>query len=259
MTDNLALLEVDDRVATITINRPDKRNALSPELIAALKFAFAEANKREDVKVIILKANGNVFSAGADLAYMEKLAQFTYAENIEDTTSLKDLFEQIRTLPKVVIAQVEGHAIAGGCGLATICDIIFAVPEAKFGYTEVKLGFVPALVSCYLIQKVGETVAKKLLLTGDLITANEALQYNLITYVTDHAEISQTVNTFAQNLCHGSSANSLALTKQLINQTSTNWLEFCLNNAITINAKTRQSQDFKFGIGKFLTKEEIKW
>ncbi len=259
MTNNLVFLEIKDRVATITINRPDKKNALSPELIASLKNAFQLANDNDEAKVIILKANGNVFSAGADLAYMQQMAQFSYEENIADTTSLKNLFEQIRNMPKVVIAQVEGHAIAGGCGLATICDIIFAVPEAKFGYTEVKLGFVPALVSCYLVQKVGETIAKDLLLSGKLISADEALKLNLITHVTNAANINQTVKKFATDLCVNTSANSLGLTKQLINHTTATWLDTCLDNAVKINAKTRQSQDFKSGISKFLGKQEIKW
>ncbi|WP_293299484.1 enoyl-CoA hydratase-related protein [Pedobacter sp. UBA4863] len=255
----LVLYQSNERIANITINRPEKRNALNPALIAELTNAFLTAQHDENVKVVVLKANGEVFSAGADLAYMQQLQHFSYQENIQDSTALKNLFETIRTLSKVVIAQVEGHAIAGGCGLATICDIIFAVPEAKFGYTEVKLGFVPAIVSCYLVQKVGETIAKKLLLSGDLFTAAEALQNNLITSVTKAEEINQIVDDFAVNLSNSASGNSLMLTKQLINQTTNTWLDNCLNNAIEVNAKTRESQDFKKGIAAFLAKEKIKW
>lgn len=257
--ESLVLYKVEDRIAEITINRPEKRNALNPTLVSDLTAAFLFAQSDVNVKVVILKANGDVFSAGADLAYMQQLQNFSYNENIQDSTALKDLFETIRTLQKVVIAQVEGHAIAGGCGLATICDIVFAVPEAKFGYTEVKLGFVPAIVSCYLIQKVGETLAKKLLLSGDLFTAAEALTYNLITSVTKSDEINQTVREFALNLTNNTSGNSLALTKQLINQTSNTWLDSCLSNAIEVNAKTRESDDFKKGISSFLAKEKINW
>lgn len=257
--ESLVIYQVEDRIAEITINRPEKRNALNPALVAELTAAFLKAQNDANVKVVVLKANGDVFSAGADLAYMQQLQVFSYEENIQDSTSLKNLFETIRTLPKVVIAQVEGHAIAGGCGLATICDIIFAVPEAKFGYTEVKLGFVPAIVSCYLIQKVGETLAKKLLLSGDLFTAEEALKYNLITDVTKSDEINQIVREFALNLTNNASGNSLALTKQLINQTTNTWLDSCLDNAIKVNAKTRESEDFKKGISSFLAKEKINW
>lgn len=255
----LVIYQVENRIAEIVINRPDKRNALNPTLVTELTAAFLKAQSDDDVKVVILKANGDVFSAGADLAYMQQLQHFSYEENIQDSTALKNLFETIRTLSKVVIAQVEGHAIAGGCGLATICDIIFAVPEAKFGYTEVKLGFVPAIVSCYLVQKVGKTIAKKLLLNGDLFSADEALKYNLITYVTKAGEINQIVREFAVNLNNSASGNSLALTKQLINETSNTWLDSCLNNAIKVNAKTRESEDFKKGIASFLAKEKINW
>ena len=255
----LVIYQVNDRIAEIVINRPDKRNALNPSLVAELTAAFLRAEEDLEVKTVILKANGDVFSAGADLAYMQQLQHFSYEENIHDSAALKDLFETIRTLKKVVIAQVEGHAIAGGCGLATICDIIFAVPDAKFGYTEVKLGFVPAIVSCYLVQKVGETLAKKLLISGDLFSAEEALKYNLITYVTKAEEINRIVREFALNLNTSASGNSLALTKQLINETSNSWLDSCLNNAISVNAKTRESEDFKKGIGSFLAKEKINW
>lgn len=259
MDNSLVLYQVNNRIAEITINRPDKRNALNPDLVSELTKAFLDVQNDKNVKIVVLKANGDVFSAGADLAYMQQLQHFSYGENIQDSGALKDLFETIRTLNKVVIAQVEGHAIAGGCGLATICDIIFAVPEAKFGYTEVKLGFVPAIVSCYLVQKVGETLAKKLLISGDLFTAEQALNYNLITYVTKAEEISQIVSDFALNLSNNASGNSLMLTKQLINHTTSSWLNNCLENAISVNAKTRESEDFKKGIAAFLAKEKINW
>ena len=256
---SLIQYQVEQRIAEITLNRPEKRNALNPELVKELTNAFVKAQNDDSVKVIVLKANGDVFSAGADLAYMQQLQNFSYKENIQDSTALKDLFETIRALPKVVIAQVEGHAIAGGCGLATICDIVFAVPEAKFGYTEVKLGFVPAIVSCYLVQKVGETLAKKLLLSGDLFSSEEALKYNLIAYVTKAEEINQIVREYALNLSNNASGNSLALTKQLINQTTSTWLDNCLEIAIKVNAKTRESDDFRKGIASFLAKEKINW
>lgn len=256
---SLIQYQVEQRIAEITLNRPEKRNALNPELVKELTNAFVKAQNDDSVKVIVLKANGDVFSAGADLAYMQQLQNFSYKENIQDSTALKDLFQTIRALPKVVIAQVEGHAIAGGCGLATICDIVFAVPEAKFGYTEVKLGFVPAIVSCYLVQKVGETLAKKLLLSGDLFSSEEALKYNLIAYVTKAEEINQIVREYALNLSNNASGNSLALTKQLINQTTSTWLDNCLEIAIKVNAKTRKSDDFRKGIASFLAKEKINW
>lgn len=259
MTNALVLLSIANRIATITLNRPEKRNALNPELIAELTQTLNFVEHSDDVKVVILKANGNVFSAGADLAYMQALQNFSYQDNIDDSERLRQLFEAIRTSTKVIIAQVEGHAIAGGCGLATICDIVFAVPEAKFGYTEVNLGFAPALVSCYLVQKVGETIAKRMLLTGHLFSAQEVLNFNLITFVTNANEINQKVNDFAEQLCVNTSANSLKVTKQLINETSNTWLQTCLDNAVITNATTRESDDFKAGIAAFLTKNKTNW
>jgi len=259
MTSPLVLYSVADRIATICLNRPDKRNAFNPELVSALTKALLQASDDEEVKVIILKAAGNTFSAGADLAYLQQLQYNTHEENVKDSEHLKTLFTTIYYLPKVVIAQVEGHAIAGGCGLATVCDITFAVPEANFGYTEVKLGFVPAIVSCFLLRKTGETIAKKLLLTGDLFSAAQALAYNLITYVTNKDEISQTVQDFALKLCEEASGNSLMVTKQLIGQTTNPSLENSLNLAVQINARVRESADFKKGIAAFLEKEKIKW
>ena len=259
MTSPLVLYTVTDRIATISLNRPDKRNAFSPELVNSLTETLLKASDDEEVKVIILKAIGPVFSAGADLAYLQQLQNNTHEENVQDSQNLKTLFTTIYYLPKVVIAQVEGHAIAGGCGLATVCDVTFAVPEASFGYTEVKLGFVPAIVSCFLMRKTSETIAKKILLTGDLFSAEQALAYNLITYVTNKDEISLKVQDFAQKLCNEASGNALMVTKQLIGQTTNPELEKSLNLAVQINARVRESEDFKKGIASFLSKEKIKW
>ena len=259
MAEHLVLYEVKDRIATITLNRVEKRNALNPDLVEQLTNSLLIAEEDNDVKVIILKANGAVFSAGADLAYLQQLQQNSYEENLADSNQLKKLFTTICYLPKIVIAQVEGHAIAGGCGLATVCDIIFAVPEANFGYTEVKLGFVPAIVSCFLLRKTSETIAKKILLTGELFSAEQALAYNLITFVTKPEEINQKANEFALSICNNASSNSLMITKQLINQTTYPLLEKTLDMAVQINARVRESDDFKKGVASFLNKEKINW
>lgn len=255
----MVLYQVADRIATITINRPEKRNALNPQLISELTEAFIDASEDDLVKVIILKANGDAFSAGADLEYLQQLQHNTFEENVADSNNLKKLFTTIYYLPKVVIAQVEGHAIAGGCGLANVCDIIFATPESSFGYTEVKIGFVPAIVSCFLIRKVNETVAKEILLTGKIFKAEQALAYKLINFVTNSSEIHLKVKEFALSLCNESSGNSLSITKQLITQTTNSSLEKSLETAVQINARVRESDDFKKGIASFLNKEKINW
>jgi len=259
MTAPLVLYSVADRIATITLNRPEKRNALNPELVALVTEMMLEAADDDEVKVIILKANGTSFSAGADLAYLQELQHYSYEENLADSNNLKNLYTTIYYLPKVVIAQVEGHAIAGGCGLATVCDLIFAVPEAKFGYTEVKLGFVPALVSCFLLRKTSETIAKQILLTGELFPAEQALAYGLINFVTNKDTINQNTREFALNLCTQASTNSLMVTKQLIGQTTNGHLEKSLELAVQINARVRDTADFKKGISSFLSKENINW
>lgn len=259
MTEPLVLYSVADRIATISINRPEKRNALNPTLVALLTSSFTQAANDPEVKVVILKAVGNTFSAGADLAYLQQLQQNTYEENLADSDNLRRLFTTIYYLPKVVIAQVEGHAIAGGCGLATVCDITFSVPEASFGYTEVKLGFVPAIVSCFLLRKTSETIAKKILLTGALFSAQEALDYGLITYVTNKVEIDHNVRNFALSLCNEASSNALMVTKQLIGQNTNPDLDRSLAEAVKINASVRESEDFKKGIAAFISKEKINW
>jgi methylglutaconyl-CoA hydratase len=259
MTEDVVLYSIANRIATITLNRPEKRNALNPEVVSKLTSYFITASEDEEVKLIVLKASGSTFSAGADLFYLQELQQNSYEENLADSEMLKRLFTTIYYLPKVVIAQVEGHAIAGGCGIATICDIIFSVPEARFGYTEVNLGFVPAIVSCFLLRKTSETIAKRLLLTGALFTASEALAFGLITFIKPKDEIENEVQNFAEKLCESASSNSLMITKQLIGQTTNPSLEKNLSLAVQINARVRDSIDFKKGIASFIEKEDIKW
>jgi methylglutaconyl-CoA hydratase len=259
MTQPLVLYSVLDRIATISINRPEKRNSLNPALVSLLTETFLIASEDDEVKIIILKAVGGTFSAGADLAYLEQLLHNSYEENLADSENLKRLFTTLYYLPKIVIAQVEGHAIAGGCGLATLCDFVFSIPEANFGYTEVKLGFVPAIVSCFLLLKTNETTAKRILMTGELFTAAEALNYGLITFVTSAEDINQTVLDYAKRLCVEASSNSLMVTKQLIGQTNNSLLEKNLEFAVQINARVRDSADFKKGISAFVNKENIQW
>lgn len=259
MTEEMVQYTVEKRIAYLSLNRPDKRNALNPMLIEQLTTAFIQASLDEEVKVIVLRANGNTFSAGADLAYLQQLQHHTYEENVADSERLKRLFTTIYYLPKVVIAQIEGHAIAGGCGLATVCDLAFAVPEANFGYTEVKLGFVPAIVSCFLLHKTKESIAKQILLTGELFPAKKALEYGLINFVTGREEIKEKVKEFALNLCNSASANALTVTKKLIGQTNHLELERKLELAVQVNASVRESDDFKRGIAAFLAKEKINW
>ena len=256
---DLIKYQVENRVSYITLNRSEKRNALNPELIASLLAAFSNANQDEGVKVIVFNANGDVFSAGADLAYLQQLQNNSYEENLADSSALKELFYTIYTSPKAVIGQVEGHAIAGGCGLVSVCDIVFSVPEAKFGYTEVKIGFIPALVACFLVRKMGEGRTKELLLSGDLIDAQTASSYGLINFISDKQSIRESVKSYAEKLVTGTSAQSVSLTKQLIDLAQNLTLEESLEEAVKLNATARATTDCKRGIAAFLNKERIGW
>lgn len=251
--------ELKDRLAYITLNRPEKRNALNYEVVTELKEAFERAEADDDCKVVILRANGAVFCAGADLEYLQQLQANTYQENLEDSTHLMQLFYLIYTLKKVVIAQIHGHAIAGGCGLATVCDFSFTVPEAKFGYTEVKIGFIPAIVKVFLLRKIGEAKAKQLLLTGDLISAEEAQHLGLINYVVSGEALEEKVAAFAHKLCAENSQQSMELTKEMIANVQSMSLKEGLKYAAEMNANARGTTDCKKGIASFLTKEKLSW
>jgi methylglutaconyl-CoA hydratase len=251
--------EVKERVRYITLNRVDKRNAFNHQFVAELKDAFILAEEDEDTKVIVLRANGEVFSAGADLQYLQSLQKNTYEENLADSQFLKELYHHMYMHNKIIIAQVEGHAIAGGCGLATVADFTFAVPEAQFGYTEVKIGFVPAIVMVFLLRKIGETKAKELLLTGKLITAQTAKDMGIIHEVVSKDTIQDEVFSFAQKLCKETSGDSLKITKSMISAVQ-NMKDFdALNYAAEMNATARATKDCKKGIASFLAKEKIVW
>ncbi len=254
------LYEVNNRVAYITLNRPEKRNALNHDLVQALTNAFEKAQADTAAKVVVLRANGEVFCAGADLEYLQQLQHFSKEENIKDSHHLMQLFKTIYTLKKVVIAQVNGHAIAGGCGLVSVCDFAFAAGTANFGYSEVKIGFVPAIVMGFLIKKIGEARAKEMLLTGTFIKAKEAEKWNLITQaVEDENTLSEVVSLFAQKLCTSNSGTSMELIKKMMSETQGFSLDESLNYAAEINAFSRSTEDCKKGIAAFLNKQKLEW
>ena len=250
---------VKDRIGFITLNRPEKRNALSFELITELKNAIDQADKDERVKVIVLRANGETFCAGADLDGLQKLQNFSREENLEDSRHLKELFYKIYTLNKVVIAQVQGHALAGGCGLASVCDFVYAVPDAKFGYTEVKIGFVPAIVMVFLIRKIGEQRSKHLLLSAELVSGESAIQFGLVTKIVEREKLESAVIEFAIKLIKNNSGQSMGLTKRMIGEVQSMKLEDALEYAAEKNADARASDDCRKGIKAFLDKEDLIW
>ncbi|MGY6521418.1 MAG: enoyl-CoA hydratase/isomerase family protein [Mongoliitalea sp.] len=253
------LTQVHERIGTIILNRADKRNALNSEMVEAMKAALLSFSTDPNVKVVIIKAEGSAFCAGADLGYLQQLQSNTYDENLEDSRNLKELFYQIYTFPKVVIAQIQGHALAGGCGLATVCDFSFAVEEAKFGYTEVKIGFIPAIVKVFLLRKIGEGKAKQLLLDGDLISAQEAKEMGLINWVVKTDELEEKVRSYAQKLIRQNSGQSIRLTKEMIAFVQEKSLDDGLEYAAQMNARARGTADCQKGIAAFLNKEKLTW
>lgn len=250
---------VKNRIGFITLNRPEKRNSLSPELVSELKQAFKNAEADANVKVIILKSRGEVFCAGADLEYLQKLQNFSYEENLQDSDNLKELFLQIYHLKKVVIAQVQGHALAGGVGLTTVCDFTFAVPEAKFGYTEVKIGFIPAIVMVFLLRKVGEMRTRHLLLSGNLLLAEEAQHLGIVNGIYPQLILEEEVEKFATSLVKSNSEHSMMLIKKMIPNVQSQSFEDSLKFASEMNATARGSDDCKKGIAAFLKKEKLSW
>lgn len=247
------------RVATLTLNRPDKRNALNYNLVAELKDALLQAEKNPEVKVIVIKGAGKAFSAGADLAYLQRLQNMSPEENLADSAHLMELFLRIYKHRKPIIAQIEGHAIAGGCGLATVCDFSFAVPEAKFGYTEVRIGFIPALVMVFLLRKLGEAHARELLLTGELLSAERAEHIGLINRVVEADAMDEHVASFAEMLASKNSGGSMEITKRMIADVQNMPLEDALTFAAKMNAHVRGTAECQRGIAAFLNKEKLEW
>lgn len=254
------LVSVEDRICRITLNRPEKRNAISPQLIEELKLALKEAEANAEVKVVILTGAGNTFCSGADLAYLHTLQANSAEDNLRDSMRLKELYAQLYQFPKILIGHINGHAIAGGCGIVSVCDFAFSQPEAHFGYTEVRIGFVPAIVMPYLINKIGESAARYLLLSGQIIPAGEARRLGLIHEVLEtEKELNHFVDAFAKQLVEHNSGQSLAATKALLRESQNESFSNMLEIAAKRNAEMRSTDDFKKGISSFLNKETIKW
>ena len=259
MKDKFVTYHCENRIGFITMIRAEKRNALNPQLVEELKIAFSTAEKDEKCKVIVLQAKGQAFCAGADLKYLQSLQSFSHQENVTDSSSLMQLFKQIYSLEKVVIAKIQGHAIAGGCGLASVCDLSIASDEAKLSFSEVKIGFIPAIVSVFLLRKIGESKTKELLLSGKTLSAKEAVSIGLINQVVSNDILDDAVQNLSEKLCHQTSVQSLSITKKLIANLQNMSLEDGLNFAVEENAKARLSEDYKKGISSFLNKEKINW
>lgn len=248
------------RTATITLNRPDKRNAMDDLMVKELTTAFSMAARDPDAKVVLLNANGNAFCAGADLEYLKRIASFDQEENLKDSSRLAQLYKIVYELRKPVVAAVDGPAIAGGCGLASVCDFIVAGKErAQFGYTEVRIGFIPAIVSVFLIKRVGEGRARELIMRGGVLTADEALAIGLATIVVPSSDLDATVRSLITELLTQNSSVAMSLCKDLLSKVGGMSIADALDFASNMNAAARMTADCKRGIAAFLKKESIDW
>jgi methylglutaconyl-CoA hydratase len=250
-------LAIDSDVTTVTLNRPDKRNAISYELIEDLLTALDEI-AGSPAQILILTGAGKAFCSGMDLENLKALTGRTPEQNLKDSGTMARLFRSLYDFPKPTIAAVNGAAIAGGCGLATLCDFTLAVPEAKFGYTEVRIGFVPAIVSTFLLRQIGEKHARDLLLTGRIIGAEEAHRIGLINEVRAPEQLMPRARELAAQLMENSPA-SLISTKRLLSDHARNELDKQIQAAIRENAGIRSTHDFREGIASFLEKRKPQW
>ena len=250
-------LAQDSRIATVTLNRPDKRNAISYELIEDLLAALNEVAKSSAL-VVILTGAGKAFCSGMDLDNLKALVGRSPEQSLKDSEIMARLFRSLYDFPKPTIAAVNGAAVAGGCGLATLCDFTLAVPEAKFGYTEVRIGFVPAIVSTFLLRQVGEKVARDLLLTGRIIEATEAHRIGLINEIVPAERLSERARELAAQLMENSPA-SLVYAKRLLSDHARLELDAQIESAVRENAAIRATADFREGISSFLEKRKPHW
>ena len=250
-------LAVDAGIATLTLNRPEKRNAISYELIDDLLRALEEV-RQSPARILILTGAGKAFSSGLDLDNLKALIGRTREQNLQDSRTMVSLFRSLYEFPKPTIAAVNGAAIAGGTGLALLCDFTLAVPEAKFGYTEVRIGFVPAIVSTFLLRQVGEKIARDLLLTGRIFDAPEALRMGLLKEIVPPEKLMGRARELGAELMENSPM-SLAYTKRLLTDHARAELDAQIEAAIRENAGIRESADFREGITSFLEKRKPRW
>jgi methylglutaconyl-CoA hydratase len=257
MTYKTIQIAYESGIATITLNRPEKRNAISFELVAELMVAMDEI-EQSSANVVVITGAGKAFCAGLDLDELKSLLGKNHDENVKDSATMAAMFRRLYDFPKPTIAAVNGAAIAGGTGLATMCDFTLAVPEAKFGYTEVRIGFVPAIVSSILVWQVGHKIARDLLLTGRLFDASEAHRYGLVNEIVPAEQLLTRAREFATQILE-SSPSSVRATKKLINGFIARQLDAQIAEAIDDNARIRATADFREGVSSFLEKRKPVW
>jgi methylglutaconyl-CoA hydratase len=248
------LFSVDNSVARITLNRPDKRNALNAQLISEVKDAVQSAAADSSVRVVVISGSGKDFSSGADLGALRRISEATVTENVADARNFADLFVAMRRHPRPIVAAVRGRALAGGCGLATACDIVLAAESAQFGYPEVNIGFIPAMVMAILRRSVSEKRAFELITKGEIISAEVAAGIGLINRVFADDEFDTRLEEYVTHLAT-KSASAISLAKNLLYHMDGMTFDGALEAGVQLNAITRMTEDCKRGVQRFLEKK----
>lgn len=257
MNYNALELAYSSGIATLTLSRPEKRNAISYQLIEELLAALKEIED-SDAQVVIITGAGKAFCAGMDLDELKSVSLRSAEQILQDSQTMARLFRSIYEFPRPTIAAVNGPAIAGGCGIATVCDFTIASAEARFGYTEVRIGFLPAVVSTFLVRQIGEKQARDLLLTGRIIDSDEALRMGLVNEVVGSERLLPRSQELALSLIENSPA-SLRATKRLLAKCAESELDRDIRIAIEENAHIRKTEDFQEGVSSFLEKRKPRW
>ncbi len=253
MNDSPVIYAVEGAVALVTLNRPEKRNALNDALVAGLKRALRDADERQDVRAVLITGAGADFCSGADLSALQKISESSAVENLEDARSLSELFALIRGVRVPVVAAVRGRALAGGCGLATACDIVLASTSSRFGYPEVRIGFVPAMVMAILRRNVSEKRAFELITRGAEVSAAEAERIGLVNHVFEDDAFETQVERYVAGF-EQVSRSAVVLTKRLLYQMDGMSFDAALQAGADVNTIARTTEDCRAGIARFLSK-----
>ena len=257
---NTIKVQLGESMAWVNLDRPEVRNALNPELICELTEVFDWLNSRDDIRVIILKGNGKAFCAGADLEYMKAMAGFSYNQNLADAQNLSKLFQTIYFCNKAVIVDVHGACIGGANGIIAAADIVIAEKETKFAFSEVRLGITPATISPFVVQKIGNTAAKELMLTGRRFTAAEAKAFRLVNVVVSEAEMIDTERQYIEHFMHAS-PDAIAECKNLLRMvsgTDDRFNPIFMQTSVAI-ANQRISKAGQEGMAAFFEKRKPEW
>jgi methylglutaconyl-CoA hydratase len=259
MSDYEHLSRTDDgSVATVTLGRPEARNALNAALIGEVTRCFEELAEDESVRVVVLTGEGPTFCAGADVGYMRDTASFSYEENLEDARRLADMFLAVDDLPKPVVARVRGAAIGGGAGLVAAADLAVAEEEARFAFSEVRLGIAPATIAPFVVRKIGFSRARALFLTGERFGADLAREIGLVHEVVPEGELDAAVERVAAQLLQGGPAAQAAIKEALRQVEATEPME-ALGIMTQLIAELRIGEEGQEGLGAFLEKREPFW